>query len=382
MTFKARNGEADKQQSPGRRYIKDELDAADDGGLAASAGSPRRHIQLGNTPSIDPVAALRSAQPAPTPHKSTNTPAQEALARHARDADYQIGKLLARGAEAVLYRTVKSSNTFCVKAIRNWLAKAVGDTATGDHEGKLNTPYRSKVRHLQNEFQVGLGLQEAGDIPVVRIYALRKARRLGMQIGHDLLMEYIDGIDLSSKQEVRAFTLAQKIDLFYQTAKALQYMHRKSFVHLDMKPSNIMVANGRVKLIDFGVSVSLGHKPRAVTGTAGFMSPEQIARDYLDQGTDIFALGVTFAVIFGNPALRQDPADLRSKAFRANAAYLLGNDEAPILPAVPELREVPVIENLIRRCTIPCRAKRLRDAASLAQQILHAADAAGIPIER
>jgi len=235
---------------------------------------------------------------------------------------------------------------------------------------------------LRNEFQVGQALQEAGDIPVVRIYALRKVRRLGMEIGYDLLMEYIDGIDLSSKQDVKAFTLAHKIGLFYQTAKALQYMHRKSFIHLDMKPSNVMLVDGRAKLIDFGVTVSLGHKPRAVTGTAGFMSPEQISRQYLDQGTDIFALGVTFAVIFGSPALRQDPTDLKSKAFRTNAAYLLENDDAPILPAVPELREVPAIEDLIRRCTIPCRTKRLRSAADLADQILRAADAAGIPIER
>jgi serine/threonine protein kinase len=136
-----------------------------------------------------------------------------------------------------------------------------------------------------------------------------------------------------------------------------------------------------VKLIDFGVTVSMGHKPRSVTGTAGYLSPEQIAREYLSQATDIFALGVSFAVVFGCSPLRQDPAELRSRDARTNAAYLLENDCAPIIRSVPELRDLSELADLISRCTIPCRSQRISDAGDLANQIQRAALAAGIQIQ-
>ena len=382
MTSKARNGQTGKESRPDRQYIPEGEQTGDDATGGASSGSPRRYIQLDQSPSINPAEVLRDAQrPVVPQQRPTHSAAQEAMARHARDESYQIGEMVARGAEAVLYRTTGNSNGFCVKAIRNWLGKTIGDAATRGNEGKLDAAYRSKVRHLRNEFQVGKELQEPGDIPVVRIYALRKVRRIGIEVGYDLLMEYLDGIDLGSKQAARTFTTAQKVDFFYQSARALEYMHQRSFIHLDIKPSNIMVCANRVKLIDFGVTVSIGHRPRSVTGTAGYLSPEQIARDFLNQGTDIFALGVSFAVVFGCSPLRQDPAELKSRDSRTNAEYLLENDSAPIVRSVPELRDLPELAELISRCTIPCRSQRISDAADLAGQIRRAALAAGILVQ-
>jgi serine/threonine protein kinase len=157
-------------------------------------------------------------------------------------------------------------------------------------------------------------------------------------------------------------------------------MHQRSFIHLDMKPSNIMVVDGRVKLIDFGVTVSLGHKPRSVTGTVGYLSPEQIARDYLNQATDMFALGVTFAVVFGANPLRQDANELKSREFRGNARFLLENDDAAMVRAIPELRDFPEIADLLARCTIPRRDKRVGDAGEFAEQVRRAAETAGITV--
>lgn len=381
MTPKARRGSEDEQRPPDRQYILDDTEAvageaADDG---SSVAAPRRYIQLDNTPSIDPTESLRASKRPAAPARS-GPGVHDVMAEHARDSSYQIGEMVARGAESVLYRTVGNGATFCVKAIRNWLGGMIGEAATRGNEGKLDAAYRSKVRHLRNEFEVGQQLQEAGDIPVVRIYALRKVRRLGIEIGYDLLMELIDGIDLGTKQAAKTFTIPQKVNFLYQTARALDYMHQRSFIHLDMKPSNVMVVNNRVKLIDFGVTVSLGHKPRSVTGTAGYLSPEQIARDYMNQGTDIFALGVAFSVVFGGSLLRQDPADLKRQEFRANARYMLDNDESPIVRTIPELKDLPELADLIRNCTIPRRDKRPGDAAELAETIRRLAETAGIAV--
>lgn len=384
MTPKARRSGEGEQRPPERQYITDDATGGNgpsdaDSPSASTPAIPRRYIQLETAASIDPVEALgMNRRPTPPPRQGPGV--HDTMAEHARESSYQIGEMVARGAESVLYRTVGNGATFCVKAIRNWLGRTIGEAATRGNEGKLEAAYRSKVRHLRNEFEVGQQLQEPGDIPVVRIYALRKVRRLGIEIGYDLLMELIDGIDLGTKQSSRLFSVAEKVNFLYQTARALDYMHLRSFIHLDMKPSNIMIMNNRVKLIDFGVTVSLGHKPRSVTGTAGYLSPEQIARDYLNQATDLFALGVTYSVIFGGSMLRQDQNDLKRQEFRTNAQYMLENDDAPVVRAIPELKDLPEIADLLRNCTIPRRDKRLGNAGELADAIRRAAETAGITV--
>jgi serine/threonine protein kinase len=304
---------------------------------------------------------------------------QEELARAAQSGSYAIQNLLARGAESVLYRANAGPATFCAKAIRNLLGLTVGHAATRRHQGKLSgISYATKVRHLRNEFAVGGALREEGDIPIVRVYALRKVRRFGLEMGYDLLMEHIEGADMSDRQFARNLSMADKIGIFHQTIKALGFMHHRRYIHLDMKPSNIMVSHGRVKLIDFGVSVTLGHQPRAVTGTAGFLSPEQIVRDSLTEATDIFALGVTFAVIFGGKALHQTADELKSRQFRSEARYSLTSGDLPAVVEVPELAEFPELFQLIGQCTVPRLDKRVGSAAALLSRLERAAGQYGI----
>jgi serine/threonine protein kinase len=383
MTSKSSKGGTRPERQPDRQYIQDDSVAEPEQEPAALPTSgPRKYINLDATASIDPTETLRNSRPVigSTP-KSEASSVHNAMAEHARVANYQIGEMVARGAESVLYKATADGALFCVKAIRNWLGRTIGKAATRGNEGKLeDAAYRSKVRHLENEFQVGTQLQEPGDIPIVRIHALRKVRRLGLEAGYDLLMEYIEGIDLGSKQASRQFSTAEKINFLYQTARALEYMHQRNYIHLDMKPSNVMITDNRVKLIDFGVTVPLGHKPRAVTGTAGFLSPEQIARDYLTQATDLFALGVTFAVVFGASSLRQDAAELKSREVRANAQFLLDNDEGTMLRTIPELRDYPKIAEILGRCTIPRRDRRYNDAGELAEHVRAAAEESGITV--
>jgi len=379
MTSKAKPDGDNQPRPPERQYIPASPEPTGDA-EAPDAGGPRRYIQLETAASIDPAESLASIRPFPVAAPRAASGVHDTMTEHAREASYQIGERLARGAESVLYRTAGNGATFCVKVIRNWLGRTIGEAATRGHEGKLDAAYHSKVRHLRNEYEVGLQLQEPGDIPIVRIYALRKVRRLGIEVGYDLLMELIDGIDLGTKQALKQLGLPEKVNFFYQSARALDYMHQRNFIHLDIKPSNIMVDKNRVKLIDFGVTVPLGHKPRSVTGTAGYLSPEQIARDILNQATDIFALGVAFQVVFGGSPLRQDPADLKRQEFRANARFMLESDDAPIVRNIPELKDLPELTELIRQCTIPRRDKRIGNAGELAEAIRRAAESAGLPI--
>ncbi|OGV90220.1 MAG: hypothetical protein A3K19_06190 [Lentisphaerae bacterium RIFOXYB12_FULL_65_16] len=279
--------------------------------------------------------------------------------------DYIIEKSIARGAESVLYRARNSDCTgvYCVKAIRNGLGKMLGPKDDKlEHREKLDdVAYKSKVRHLKNEYAVGRLMEHSGRIPLVRMFGLQRVRQLGLEVGYDLIMELVDGDDMGNKKLREEADVPTKLNYFYQTAQALHFMHRKGYVHLDMKPSNIMLTNGYVKLIDFGVSTPVGHKPHGLTGTNGYFSPEQIISEPVDEGTDAFALGVTFAVVFGGKHLPQFRAQLVEKAARTEAKFHIAKTELPMVKEVPEAEFIPELRDLIMRLTIPKRDVRLRD---------------------
>jgi len=353
-----------------------------DSGRSAGSDKGRRYLSPDEVVTTDEAAAATPAANGSNGQVVVASPTgemvHEEMARVARSGRYTIQDMLARGAESVLYRASGGHVTFCVKAIRNVLGMAIGSASTRSHDGKLDVSYRSKFRHLRNEFQVGQALLDTGDIPVVRIYALRKVRRFGVEMGYDLLMEHLEGADMGDRHLARSLSVVDKIGIFHQTVRALDYMHQHCYIHLDMKPSNIMVTHGRARLIDFGVSVSLGHRPRAVTGTAGYLSPEQIVRDYLNEATDIFALGVTFAVIFGGKPMRQSPADLKSRQFRSEARYHLESVEHPSMTDIPELQEFPEIAHVISQCTVPRRDRRIPNTSQLITRLERAAAEYGI----
>ena len=87
--------------------------------------------------------------------------------------------------------------------------------------------------------------------------------------------------------------------------KAVNYIHERRIIHLDLKPQNIMMKNRkdefRIKLIDFGLAKRLDHGKvkTGFVGTVGFMAPEIAtsqygghALEYATPATDIFSLGV------------------------------------------------------------------------------------------
>lgn len=303
--------------------------------------------------------------------------AREALER----SSYSLDQLLARGAEGVLYRGSCEGQLYCIKAVRNRLGKFIGSAITRRNEEKLEkVSYRTKVRHIKNEFAVGKKLYDDGPLPVVHIYDLRRIKRFGLEIGYDLIMEYLRGHDLGDKNLVKILSTEDKIKVFHQAVLALNYMHRRKIIHLDIKPSNFMLFNGQVKLIDFGVSVLSGYRANAITGTGGYLSPEQICKETLDESTDVFGMGVAFSVFFGAKPLSQSQEELMTRQVRQEARYHLGNTAIPIVAEIPELKDYPLIAELIRECTIPKRALRIGNCTVLANMLKRHAEGYGIDI--
>lgn len=89
-----------------------------------------------------------------------------------------------------------------------------------------------------------------------------------------------------------------------QVAKALRMIHKAGFLHLDLKPNNVMIrANGTPALIDFGISkrIVVARYQESASFSMGspyFMSPEQARGEPLDERSDIFSFGALWYRIF------------------------------------------------------------------------------------
>ena len=105
-----------------------------------------------------------------------------------------------------------------------------------------------------------------------------------------LVMEYLDGGTLTCPQP-----LEKVIEYGIQIADALDAAHRKGITHRDLKPDNIIVTRGGIKLLDFGIAKAAGlgtvTQTGVAVGTPAYMAPEQWRGEPADHRTDIYALG-------------------------------------------------------------------------------------------
>lgn len=118
------------------------------------------------------------------------------------------------------------------------------------------------------------------------------------------MMEYVDGVNLRQAMHAGGVTAAQALAIVPQVCDALQYAHDEGVVHRDVKPENILLdKNGRVKIVDFGLSKLLSHDvlepvltaTHQVMGTLRYMAPEQLeGTRSVDHRADIYSLGVVF----------------------------------------------------------------------------------------
>src|ERR1700690_289640 len=109
-----------------------------------------------------------------------------------------------------------------------------------------------------------------------------------------LVMEFLEGETLRTRGKLSEGEL---VDVAVQVTKALEAAHGAGMVHRDIKPDNLFLTKqGVVKLMDFGLAKlveaeSGGAMQSSVTGTSGYMSPEQMQGEPLNARSDIYSLG-------------------------------------------------------------------------------------------
>ena len=115
-------------------------------------------------------------------------------------------------------------------------------------------------------------------------------------LGNYIVLEYIDGIPLTTFIEQGKLTRALAYKFITEICNALQYIHNKQLIHKDLKPNNILITyNGNnVKLIDFGLADCDDYEILKIpAGTEKYLAPEQLDPNAtLDCRTDIYSLGI------------------------------------------------------------------------------------------
>jgi nucleotide-binding universal stress UspA family protein len=185
-----------------------------------------------------------------------------------------------------------------------------------------------------------------------------------------VVMERIDGQPLAGWLGRGPVAPAEVARLGAALAAALHDLHLQEVVHLDVKPSNVLVRpDGAAVLVDFGLARHahypdlLAEEFRRPLGSAPYMAPEQVLGLRSDPRSDVFALGAvlyelaTGTLPFGAPSTL---SGLRKRLHR---------DPAPpraLVPAVPEW-----LQEVILRCLEPDAADRYASAAQVAFDLSH-----------
>lgn len=165
------------------------------------------------------------------------------------------------------------------------------------------------TEHFLNEARVTAQLEHPNVVPVYDLGSLPNGQPYyTMRVVKQQSLQDV----LASDELRRHWPLVRLVGAFVQISRALAYAHRRGVLHRDIKPENVLLGDfGEVYLADWGNAKPIAsareapfqvtdgpregdHEPSGLSGTPGYISPEQIRGDRprIDNRSDIFALGV------------------------------------------------------------------------------------------
>jgi len=147
-----------------------------------------------------------------------------------------------------------------------------------------------------------------------------------------LVMEYIEGETLRVRMR-QPLSIEEFLDIAIQCAEGLGAAHGQHIVHGDVKPDNIMLTRGRVKILDFGVAkrfafFDANEATESLTaflsGTPAYMAPEVLMQKPYDGRADLFSLGLVFYEMLGGrqPFQADSPAGTLARVLHADVPPL------------------------------------------------------------
>jgi predicted ATPase/DNA-binding SARP family transcriptional activator/tRNA A-37 threonylcarbamoyl transferase component Bud32 len=222
---------------------------------------------------------------------------------------FVIDRELGRGGMAVVYlaRDTKHDRNVALKMLRADMSAAIGR------------------ERFEREIRVTAGLQHPHILP------LHDSGEWGDGLFY--VMPYVDGESLRTRlNRERKLSIGDALLVAQEVAEALSHAHRRGVVHRDVKPENILLADGHAIVADFGIARVVSHSldPQFVqagisVGTPAYMAPEQISGEG-DEGPlcDVFSLGcVLFEMLAGRPPwIGATPSSVLARRLKENAPTL------------------------------------------------------------
>ncbi|MCE6998599.1 serine/threonine protein kinase [Saccharothrix sp. S26] len=194
---------------------------------------------------------------------------------------------------------------------------------------ETDTWYASNNRKLATEGDIGRQLHDVEGTPVVHQIGVHG------ELSY-VVMEIVEGISLAELiKRNRSIKRRTAVAIACQVGEILDAVHRRGFVHRDVKGDNIKInRQGQVYLLDFGIAKHID-STNAFQGTRGYAPYEQVRQERLTFQSDIYALGCLVCEMVANrlPFLAEDgwnvgdvPAEVPPRV-----VHRLGSNLAPIV---------------------------------------------------
>ncbi len=247
--------------------------------------------------------------------KSNNIPQ-----RPTKIAKYEIKRRIGRGAMGVVY-----------EAFDPFVQRTVAIKVAHSLEGQ-DPKVKQKVR--EGFFSEVYSAGRMHHPSVVSVYDA------GQEGDYNyIVMEFVDGVTLQDYVSGgKTLTPNEVVDVIYQCAKGLDYVHRQGVIHRDLKPGNIMLSHdGEVKIMDFSIAhidIGLEQQDSDVLGSPMYMPPEQLSEEKrLVAQSDVYSLGASMYALLAHKSPYK-ASNLESLIYQ-----ITNIDPDPLLELRPDIPE-------------------------------------------
>lgn len=278
---------------------------------------------------------------------------------------YVIGRSLGKGAMGTVFEAFDPviQRTVAIKTVLPSQLGSTADAAAVLTRFKREAQAAGRLNHPGIVAVYDYG-EEAAQHDAAMVSEPSAQQLEGQRVAF-IAMEYVAGRELKTSFDTgQRFPLDEIARIMCDILSALEHAHQKGVTHRDIKPANlIMLADGRVKVADFGIArietsdlTQIGE----VMGTPSYMSPEQFQGRTVDNRSDIFSCGVIlYQFLTGTKPFVGNTTTIMYK--------VLGED--PLAPSVLNGALPPEWDRLVGMAMAKNPDHRYQSAAAFAQAI-------------